>query len=211
MDILERLIRGDETRKTRFHTSAGDLCLSPLQLAFAGVTTIARHSTGYLAPIPWIAWPAFRFLRRRDWREKSVFEYSSGMSTLWYGRHFSRVDAVENNPAWFDRISELVVDIPQVQVRLRQTKADYVNAIDEVSVESFDLISIDGSYRLACAQKALSRLAPGGYFLVDNTDAHPEISTFLKDHFASEHIHIFNGYPLSTFHPTQTTICVKAV
>jgi predicted O-methyltransferase YrrM len=46
---------------------------------------------------------------------------------------------------------------------------DYVGAIDDVPGQ-FDLVVVDGRARVACARRALPRLAPDGVLLLDNAN-----------------------------------------
>ena len=76
MNAMARLIRADKTRKTRFHTSNGHLCLSPSQFLKALATTLGRivlHKIfrGTLADFPGDHLPGaayFRQARLRIWQ-----------------------------------------------------------------------------------------------------------------------------------------------
>jgi hypothetical protein len=52
---------------------------------------------------------------------------------------------------------------------LRESEISYINAIDECD-QNFDIIVIDGAYRYATTEKALSRIVDHGLIILDNSD-----------------------------------------
>jgi hypothetical protein len=210
MNALERLLRADASRRTRFHTSTGTLCLHPLDFLYSLATAARRQVTGRLPEVPWIPRPALRYLREHV-RDAVVFEYSMGMSTLWYARQAARVHAVEHDPGWYQNVRGLVAGIPNVKLALESDSERYVSAIERAGEPGFDIVSIDGIHRLACAQRVLPFLRPSGLLVVDNTDdpAHRGLPEFLETAFGGDQLLRFSGYPPACGHPNQTTICVK--
>src|SRR5262245_47345504 len=59
-------------------------------------------------PIPWITYPAIEFLKQLDLRDKTVFEYGCGGSTIFWGRNAGRVDSVEHNQEFVEVITPLL-------------------------------------------------------------------------------------------------------
>jgi hypothetical protein len=59
-----------------------------------------------------------------------------------------------------------------------------IRAFVDSGVAEYDVISIDnnGSYRAACADVAVSKLAPGGLVLLDNSDQCPRSCQILRGH-----------------------------
>lgn len=209
MGFLAKLLKADPERKTRFHTLNGHLCLQPADLLFALWTTVRRRVTGALPELPWLAMPAVRFLRGRV-EGARVFEFSSGMSTLWLGSRCREVHAVEDDPEWYAMIRQRSAALPSVHIQLRTSKEEYVGSIDEHPDRYFDLIIIDGSHRLECFRSSIRHLADHGLLVVDNTDAPnggavvPELTRY----FPPSDVLKFRGYAPGVFHPNETTICV---
>src|SRR5690348_4410793 len=58
------------------------------------------------APIPWITYPAIRFLAGRVEPHFRVFEFGSGLSTLWWAQRVAHVVSVEHDPAWHRSVSK---------------------------------------------------------------------------------------------------------
>ncbi len=54
-------------------------------------------------PIPWITYPAIDFLSQLDYTERSVFEYGSGFSTLFWAPRAKNVIAVETDLEWYKK------------------------------------------------------------------------------------------------------------
>lgn len=210
MHPLTRLWRADESRRTRFHTANGRLCLNPSDIAFALATTLLRHATGRLVRMPWIALPAYRYLRARV-RGGTVFEFGSGMSTVWFGRRCEEVHSVEHDRTWCKRVRQATARYPRVDVRLCERREEYVGRIDDFPEGYFDVILIDGVHRAECHARSLSRLRAGGLLVVDNTDTaqtRPILERLPAD-FADGQVLRFAGFPPGNLHPVETTICVR--
>ncbi|RRB02047.1 class I SAM-dependent methyltransferase [Larkinella rosea] len=129
-------------------------------------------------PIPWYSYPAIEFIKQLDLSNKTVFEYGSGNSTLFWASRCMRVVAVEDDPKWFDTIKSKLP--PNVEYLMAADKETYLNAIGNYA-DPFDIIIIDGSHRLECTQAALNRLSPTGFFILDNSDWHPISSKHLRE------------------------------
>lgn len=148
---------------------------NPVELFLAKNSVL--HTTGWLrsrkemrsvnadgGPIPWITYPAIRFLEQRVQKPFKVFEFGSGFSTLWWAKRVSSVTSVEHDKAWLDRVA---LGLP--------ANASISFAEGEIYVQSaqgghYDIIVIDGIRRPDCGRNSLSALRPGGVVLWDNTD-----------------------------------------
>lgn len=155
------------------------------------LTRLRRAELGVeRSPRPCITFGALDWLEstiQPSWR---VFEWGSGASTLYYGDKGVEIVAVEHHREWAElvqrRLTERgssgrvlhrppepgVTSISVTSVRPEfsgQNFDRYVGAIDEIEGE-FDLIVVDGRARNACGERALPRLAPGGFMLLDNAE-----------------------------------------
>lgn len=213
--IVTKIWRGSNLRPSRFHDEKGNLALHSAEdftdASFAFLTTVLRVSVGYRPQLPFIALNAFRFLKSRLHSDARVFEWSSGMSTLWFERHCAEIHAVEDDPTWFQLVSARTQTAQVCHLR----NQDYVNKIREFPTEYFDLISIDGSERLACFELAKHYLRSDGMLLIDNTDKDRTTrgDLFQIDSRLSEcpdfQVHRFTGWAPGNFFPQETTICVR--
>jgi len=207
MHPLTKLWRADETRATRFHTSNGRLCLDPLDLVFALATTLLRRVSGRRVAIPWIALPAYRYLRDRV-RGARVFEFGSGMSTVWFARRCRELHSVEHDPGWYRRVRSMTAAYPDADVRLCERKEDYVGRIDAFPAGHFDVILIDGVWRGECFARCVSRVKAGGLLVVDNTDAETggPVLPAVRSAFPGAEIVRHAGFPPGSLHPVETTV-----
>lgn len=128
-------------------------------------------------PIAWYSYPALDYINQLDFSAKRVFEYGSGNSSLFWASISKSTASVEDNPAWFNKISGRAM--PNLTIRLITDKDRYVNEIG--NYEPFDVIVVDGSYRYACAGKAVSRLAAGGMIILDNSDLYIQTARLLRE------------------------------
>lgn len=204
MNPLQRLIRADSTRKTRFHTSNGHLCLSPTQVFRAFSTTIARLLFHRYSRVPWLAFPAIEYLEPLV-SGKRIFEFGSGMSTLWFARTCRQVVSAESDSEWHRIITWQARKMANVQVVHAPSQEDYVGALSATG-SKFDLILIDGLYRSRCLDQVRPYLQPGGMLVVDDTDAIPELAIKVNQMFHNSRIHHFRGWVAGNLHPHETTI-----
>jgi hypothetical protein len=115
-------------------------------------------------PVPWVTYPAIRFLGPRIKPSFSVFEFGSGLSTFWWAERAGQVTSVEHDREWHARV--VAKAPPNASVMLADAKR-YVTA---ASGQTYDIIVNDGIRRPDCARHAISSLAPAGVMVWDNTD-----------------------------------------
>ncbi|MDR9397008.1 class I SAM-dependent methyltransferase [Pontimonas sp.] len=156
--------------------------------------------------------------------EARVFEWGSGASTIWLEKRAGAVISVEYDPEWHAMMQSLVgphttlvhtpaeaSKQPSVGSKMWGHKdldyRDYVAALDQVD-GAFDLIVIDGRARSACLEKAVTRLAPGGMVVFDNTNRRRYQSALetVKEGFEGTTTH---GLTPSLPWSTQTTLLRK--
>lgn len=119
----------------------------------------------YWRPVPWFTHPCLEWLTRQDWSAAHVLEYGSGYGTAYWSAHAAEAVAVEGNPAWANRVRIMA---PRAYVLMAGSPEGYIGAATMRA--EWDVIIIDGSYRLDCAKAALPRLREGGLMIVDNSD-----------------------------------------
>lgn len=117
-------------------------------------------------PLPWYSYSAIHFLEGRLQPGMRVFEFGCGNSTLWYAARVARVDSVDNESHWAERINALCPPHAGV-VHVSGTDASYVQQIAASGLE-YDLVAIDGRNRIACTRCALEHLAPHGVVVFDD-------------------------------------------
>ena len=132
-------------------------------------------------PLPWYTYPAIEYLSQLDFSDRSVFEYGSGMSTLFWAGVARRVVSVEDDEQWFETIAAKVPS--NASITLESDLSRFPSAITDAG--SFDVIVVDGPARgrtrLKCCHAALAALAEGGLIILDNSDWLPESSRLLRE------------------------------
>lgn len=127
--------------------------------------------------IPWFTYPAIAHLDQWDLRDKTVFEFGAGNSTLYWCRQGAQVVSVESNRDWYERVRSR---LPAGAELFYETEpANYVQRL-AARPESFDVIVIDGIERRAGCRAALAKLRPGGVVILDNSDWHCHCAAVLR-------------------------------
>lgn len=136
--------------------------------------------------LPWWTFDAIEAVQRflGQSRDKRVFEWGSGASTLWLSERAKSVTSIEFDPEWHAALSKKLTNRP-VSLKLVPSSSEgsigsaksgfegryfdaFVAAIQAES-DPFDLIVIDGRAREACLAEAIPHLAPGGIIVFDDT------------------------------------------
>ncbi|HSA34294.1 MAG TPA: SAM-dependent methyltransferase [bacterium] len=139
-----------------------------------------RDASG--APLPWYTYPAIDYLNQMDLRNKRVFEYGCGFSTLFWASKAARVTSVENDADWYEKIRSLSPG--NVDLHLATDPEMYVRAVLDERIgdrEKYDIIIIDGYWRHQAARTARPRLKDEGFIILDNADWYPRTLRWLID------------------------------
>lgn len=212
------------------------IAMSRGEMYLAACCNVLRYGHGFVAStnasepkdvhgnwIPLFTYPCIEYLRQFDLREKRVFEWGSGASTLYWSQHAKSVTSIENNPQWFEAMSRMKNE----KVRLILEEADRFPFRIRDDADNFDVIVIDSyGYRYDCAAEATSKLAPGGIIILDNSDWHPATAGLLKksgliqvdfsgfkvteSHASTTSVFLHRHFDFPTLQPRQPAYCVGA-
>jgi hypothetical protein len=127
-------------------------------------------------PIPWYSYPAIEYLSQLDFTERTVFEFGSGNSTLFWAARARQVVTLEHDAAWFRQMGAMPANVEYILCEDRSRYPSYLREGER----RFDVIVIDGIDRRACAEGAAEKLQPGGLVILDNADWHPETAAYLR-------------------------------
>lgn len=153
-------------------------------------TFLGRDLLG--AGLPWITFPAMRWLRAHLRPSMSVFEWGSGGSTVFLARRAGHVVSIEYDQTWCRAVEARLRETGLQNVRLRYVPPEpgedeplyrssdlnfaglsfrrYVESVLEFPDASFDVILVDGRARRGCVVAALPKLKPDGVLVLDNSD-----------------------------------------
>jgi len=121
--------------------------------------------------VPWFVDDAVEFLEKeiQNGTIKKILEFGSGASTVWFAKRVDLVVSVEHDENWYAKISKLIEPRTGIDLRLRPRPYNTV-CQEQLPVDEFDLVVIDGRDRIACAQSAHKLIRAGGFLLLDNSD-----------------------------------------
>lgn len=117
-------------------------------------------------PIPWFSYPAIDFISQFDLSNKTVFEWGSGNSSIFFAKRCKKVTSVEHDKNWYNISKNKLLENQNL---IFSELAEYHNAIHTTN-EKFDIIIIDGQRRFDCARESIRRLNEGGIIIIDNSD-----------------------------------------
>jgi hypothetical protein len=216
--LLSKFLRADYSRRSRFHTSNGHLILSA-DIILAMITTARRHLLRRNTSLPWITYPAIRFLEGKL-QGRRLFEFGSGTSTRWYATKCREVYSVENNYHWYNTVKSQIKSMSNVHISLVDADESVPEAIIAAGGK-FDAIVVDSQpahegrvfsnsdeFRVACLRAALPRASADCLFIIDNTDAMGLLSKEVDNLFSPVMVNRFPGWVPGIFHPNETTVVV---
>ena len=147
---------------------------------FSSIRAQQRHGVQLWDLYPWLVFDAQEYLEELIGKDTKVFEWGSGISTLWLARRAGTVVSVEYDPEWHAAVGAALAErgLRNCEQMLFELDADateaeheaYASAIDGFDDEHFDLVIIDGRARVRCAANAVAKVAPGGLLLLDNAE-----------------------------------------
>src|SRR5580692_4174619 len=129
-----------------------DLCLHPQYVTRCVVHNVLVRKTPADLELPWFAYAAIDFLDDFLQADMTVCEYGSGGSTLFFSRRVEWVYSIEDNPEWFNLISERLRAKSISNVNLKLCPFDFKNPtgfenseyLHAIPNKSFDVIVVDG-------------------------------------------------------------------
>jgi len=150
--------------------------------------------------LPWLTFPVIDLLNNKINATSKIFEYGGGGSTLFFLDRAGEVVTVEHDKDWFVKLDELVsgdkrarwkgnfiAPEPAIDAAILEPSnpADYASAddlfkqstfkqyakkIDDYTDNYFDIVLVDGRSRPSCMAHSISKIKPGGWLVIDNSD-----------------------------------------
>jgi len=146
--------------------------------------------------IPWIPIKAKLWLDknlRKDW---ILYEYGSGLSTLYFSPKVKKIISIEHDKEWYykthEELKEKAKNCEYILIEPEHLHAEilksakkvymshlyqklhfktYVQSIDKYPDKYFDLVFIDGRARIGCILHSVKKIKSGGFLVLDNSDA----------------------------------------
>ena len=153
--------------------------------------------------IGWYTYPAIEYLNNLDFSQKSIFEYGSGNSSIFWAKKSKNIISIEHDEKWFNKVKS---NLRENQTLLLKTNEGYENSISEEN-KNFDVVVIDGIRRVECSKVIQGRLNKdsdeGFMIILDNSERYKDTSRYLREEFGLIEVdfHGFgpiNGYTWTT-------------
>lgn len=211
--IVKKIVRGDNVRKTRFHSSSGAMVsASNLVGIFPSIASWLMHRlTGKRYQLPWWTWEAIHICREKLNIEDRVLEIGSGVSTIWLAKRSAHVDAIEQDETWAAEVNNIANRSGCDNIILHQGNEATLLEKLLASGYKWEVAVVDGtSDRLNIFSRLLSDMPSLQMIIFDDTDR-PEY----RDAFtwASENGYKafrFIGFKPQTLHACETTIFLRS-
>jgi hypothetical protein len=127
--------------------------------------------------LPWYTYPAIEYLQQLDFRDKTIFEYGCGNSSLFWAERAAKVISVDDDDRWYNEV--LKNKKGNQELILAKDKNEYICSINIFDLK-YNVIIIDGNYRYDCAVMAINNLENGGIIIFDNSDWFPKSIEYLR-------------------------------
>lgn len=147
---------------------------------------------------PWITFEAKEWLESFLNHNMTVFEWGSGGSTIFIAKRVKKLISVEHYRDYYQLVAQSLKknNISNCEYLLKEPEPtarqsnfmdskgyasglpeyknmsfeNYVKSIESFPDENFDLVFIDGRARPSCIFHALSKVHPGGFLMLDNSE-----------------------------------------
>lgn len=196
---------------------AKNLSISDFYIYFANIIRIFIDEYGFKKsvddsmpvdkngnPLPLYTYPAIEYLRSLNFKNKEIFEYGSGNSTLFWLEKGAMVTSVENNEEWRDQLNKKIGKDKNHKLLFAKKKG-YINSIMQDN-KKYDLIVIDGSEnRLECTKNAIKKIKEDGIIILDNADWFANSAKLIRDELDFMQID-FYGFRPSKHNSAVTSI-----
>jgi predicted O-methyltransferase YrrM len=108
-------------------------------------------------------------------KQAIVFEWGSGISTVWYAKQVKSLVAIEHSEEWYSRGINWLQEKNLTNVDLKYIPSindsfqNYTQAILKYDNNFFDLVAVDGRNRVECIEQAANKVKVGGYLILDDS------------------------------------------
>ncbi len=145
--------------------------------------------------IPWIPIKAKIWLDKNLRQDMILYEYGSGLSTLYFSPKVKKIISIEHDKEWYNKTHEELKEkaqnceyhliepeyiyagmpkpVKKVYLSHLYQKLHfrtYIHSIDKYPEKYFDLVFIDGRARIGCILHSVNKIKSGGFLILDNAD-----------------------------------------
>lgn len=206
MNVLTKVLRGDQVRPTRLHTEAGEYCgiAAVPDAMFAAWSWTRQKLTGRYSVEPWWVYQAIRDVNNALRSTDKVLEVGGGFSTLWLGQRCQTVCSVEESNEWADIVATRARDLQIRNVEMLSGDSRTLFS-RQILAGEWDVVVIDGPrdrfeiFRDLLASSRRPRLII--YDDTDKTENRPALTMSIP-HYETR---TYRGFKPQTLHACETT------
>lgn len=134
------------------------------------------------SPLPWLNYPTIAFLENRLQKNMTLFEFGSGYSTLFFANLVARVEAVESDKSWYEKINKSIPGNVKMFFEQQDVNGHYCRTILS-SGSLFNIVIVDGRDRVNCVKQSVHKLTDDGVILLDDSqrDEYREVRLMMND------------------------------
>ncbi len=118
-------------------------------------------------PIPWCTYSYIDFISPFLTKNKTVFEFGAGYSTLFYATKVKAVISIDHDKSWITSLKKRVLgNVTLSHYNLESGYETSINTHDKL----FDFIIIDGRRRVDCIRNSFNRIRSNGVIVLDDSE-----------------------------------------
>ena len=207
MIFINKLIRADDIRFTRWHTEDGSFCglRALLGMIPSLLSWLRSRVTGRYLIRPWWVWQAIGVVEAQLLPSDRVLEIGSGYSTLWLAQRCEYVLSIEESPEWMGRVLKEARTLGLDNLDLISGNSREL-VRQQIQDKKWDVVIIDGpSERLEIFQDLIASDARPRMVIYDDTDK-AENRTVLSLRLDNYRWLTFRGFKPQTLHACETSI-----
>ena len=133
------------------------------------------------ASYPWMPYEAIFFLESILKPDFRILEFGSGGSTIFLLKRATHVTTIEHECKWLEK-TKFFVNKNKLQSKWNyyivnyfeneetNISDHYLKPLEQLTQYNYDLIIVDGRYRVNCIKHTFNLVKPGGYLLLDNSE-----------------------------------------
>jgi predicted O-methyltransferase YrrM len=133
------------------------------------------------ASYPWMPYEAIFFLESILKPDFRILEFGSGGSTIFLLKRATHVTTIEHECKWLEKTKSFVNKnklqskwnyyiVNYFENEETNISDHYLKPLEQLSQYNYDLIIVDGRYRVNCIKHTFNLVKPGGYLLLDNSE-----------------------------------------
>lgn len=122
---------------------------------------------------PWLTFPLVTFLDTKSYAGRSVLEFGSGQSSLWWAKRADSIVALETDAEWTKRVRETApanLDVKEVPLEFATAEDFAANVKEVVGDARHDVVVVDGGDRVKALLAAPDHVTDDGIIITDDLD-----------------------------------------